>query len=171
MRRMTLAGSLVAELDREGKSTVRILERVPQDKLDWKPHPKSMSLGQLAWHIASLPASAVKGLREGKRDVAGSRPGPPGDGDVVAAFRRNLEELKAALGAMADEVLLNERFSFVRGEELVTSFPKLAFIRTVLINHSIHHRGQLTVYLRLLDVPVPAMYGTSADEDGFQRRG
>jgi uncharacterized damage-inducible protein DinB len=168
---MRLSDSLIAEIDREGKSTARILERVPQDKLDWRPHPKSMSLGELAWHIANMPSSAVKGLREGKRDIALSRPSPPGDGDLVAAFRRNLEELKSALGATADEVLLNERFSFVNASEVVTSFPKLAFIRTVLINHSIHHRGQLTVYLRLLDVPVPAMYGTSADENAFLRRG
>ncbi len=167
---MSIAETFIAELEREGKSTVRILERVPQDKLDWRPHPKSMTVGELAWHIATLPASAAKGLREGKRDVAGSRPGPRGGVDFAAEFQRNLAELKNALAAMSDEVLTKERFSFLRGDEVVTSFPKMAFVRTVLLNHSVHHRGQLTVYLRLLDVPVPAMYGTSADEDGFVRR-
>lgn len=167
---MSIAESFIAELEREGKSTVRILERVPQEKLDWRPHPKSMTLGELAWHIARLPAIALKGLREGKRDVGATRPGPREGVDFVAEFQRNVAELKNALAATTDEVLLKERFSFVRGEEVVTSFPKIAFIRTVLLNHSVHHRGQLTVYLRLLDVPVPAMYGTSADENAFERR-
>ncbi len=167
---MSIAESFIAELEREGKSTVRILERVPQEKLDWRPHPKSMTLGDLAWHIAMLPASAARGLREGRRDISQSRPGPRQGADFVAEFQRNVAALKSALAAISDEVLLKERFSFVRGEDVVTSFPKMAFIRTVLLNHSVHHRGQLTVYLRLLDVPVPAMYGTSADENAFERR-
>jgi uncharacterized damage-inducible protein DinB len=166
---MTIAESLIGELERESKSTVRILERVPREKLDWRPHPKSMSLGELAWHIAVLPASAVKGLKEGKRDVSLSRPGPQGEGDFVAAFQRNHAEMKSVLAATPDEVLLKERFAFVRGEEVIFSFPKVGLIRTVLMNHSIHHRGQLTVYLRLLDVSVPAMYGTTADESAFVR--
>jgi uncharacterized damage-inducible protein DinB len=169
MSGMALADLLIAEIEREGKSTSRILERVPPDKLEWRPHAKSMSLGELAWHIATLPANAVTGLREGKRDVSRARPGPRQGVDMVGEFQRNLGELKNALGAISDEVLLGERFAFVRGEQVLTSFPKAAFIRTVLMNHSIHHRGQLTVYLRLLDVPVPAMYGTSADENAFER--
>jgi uncharacterized damage-inducible protein DinB len=166
---MTIAESLMAEIEREGKSTSRILGRVPQEKLDWQPHPKSMTLGALASHIAMLPASAIKGLQEGKRDVTPARPAPAMKGDFVAAFEKNVADLKTALSAIPDEVLLKERFSFVRGTEVLTSFPKIALLRTVLINHSIHHRGQLTVYLRLLDVPVPAMYGSSADENLFDR--
>jgi len=166
---MRLVESLIAELDREAKSTERILERVPQGKLEWQPHPKSMSLGQLAWHIASLPANAVRGLEEGKREVSAARPDPREGSDFVGTFRKNLGDLKAVLSSMPDEVLLTERFAFVRNGEPVASFPKLGLIRTVLMNHSIHHRGQLTVYLRLLDVPVPAMYGTSADENMFER--
>src|SRR2546428_2124666 len=166
---MGLAQSLIAEVEREAKSTERMLERVPQEKLDWQPHPKSMTLGQLAWHIASLPANAERGLREGKREVSGARPSPREGSDFVGTFRRNLDDLKAALSATPDEVLLTERFSFALHGEPVTSFPKLALIRTVMMNHSIHHRGQLSVYLRLLDVPVPATYGTSADENAFER--
>ncbi len=167
---MRITESLVAELEREGKSTERILDRVPKDKLEWRPHPKSMSIGELAWHIVVLPANAIKGLREGRREVSGARPGPREGTDFVGTFRRNLDDLKAVLAATPDEVLLHERFAFVRNGEPVVSIPKLGFIRTVMINHSIHHRGQLTVYLRLLDVPVPAMYGTSADENAFERR-
>lgn len=164
---MRIAESLIAEIEREAKSTERILDRVPKEKVDWRPHQKSMTLGELAWHIANLPAMAVKGLQEGKREVSGARPTPQGGDDFAGAFRRNVDNLKTTLNSTADETLLNERFAFVRDGEPLTSFPKLGFIRTVFINHSIHHRGQLTVYLRLLDIPVPAMYGRSADEDAF----
>ena len=166
---MRIAESLIAEFEREAKGTQRILERVPQDKLEWRPHAKSMTIGELAWHIATLPSMISKGLQDGKREVSGSRPAPRGGTDFVGEFRRNLEQIKKTLSDTSDEVLLKERFSFERNGEPVASFPKLGLIRTVLINHSIHHRGQLTVYLRLLDVPVPAMYGTSADENAFER--
>jgi uncharacterized damage-inducible protein DinB len=168
---MSLAQTIVAELEREAASTARILERVPADKLDWAPHAKSMALGQLAWHIASLPKSAAAGLKSGERDIALARPDPRPDqpGDMVDAFRRNITELKETLSAMDDAMLVTERFSFKSNGEVVTSMPKIAMLRTVLLNHSYHHRGQLTVYLRLLDVPVPAMYGRSADENMFER--
>jgi uncharacterized damage-inducible protein DinB len=166
---MTLAESLIAELEREGKSTVRILQRVPMDRVDWRPHAKSMSLGQLAWHIATLPRSGVIGLREKKREVTGGgvRPGPAGKDDLAVTFQQSLEALKAELSATSDQTLMKERFSFVRNGEPIVSFPLLGMIRTVIINHSIHHRGQLTVYLRLLELSVPAMYGNTADESAF----
>ena len=167
---MPLADAIIAELDREGKSTARILERVPREKLAWKPHAKSMSLGQLAWHIANLPIAALRMLREGRVEVGQARPAAAPDEaqDLVEVFQRNLETLKNALLETSDAALM-ERFSFTRDGEPVTSFPKLGMIRTVLMNHSYHHRGQLTVYLRLLDIPVPAMYGRSADESAFDR--
>jgi uncharacterized damage-inducible protein DinB len=168
---MPLADAVLAELDREGKSTAKILERVPKEKLDWKPHAKSRTLGQLAWHIASLPANAVRGLREGRIEVGVARPPslPPGESDFAGAFQRNLESLRNALAETSDNTLM-ERFSFTRQGEPVLSFPKLGMIRTVLLNHIYHHRGQLTVYLRLLDVPVPVIYGSTADEDAFAGR-
>ena len=167
---MRIAESLIAELEREGKSTERILERVPQDKVDWRPHAKSRTIGELAWHLATLPRMGVVGLREGKRETSGARPPQRAGSDFVGTFRQSLEELKTELNATSDEVLLNEKFSFVRNGEPVLSFPKLGLIRTVILNHSIHHRGQLSVYLRLLDVPVPVVYGSTADEDAFERR-
>ena len=165
---MPLADAILAELDRESKSTVKILERVPVDKLDWTPHPKSRTLGQLAWHIASLPANAVRMLREGRVEVGSARPPalPPGETDFAGAFQRNVETLRNALAETSDAALM-ERFSFTRQGEPLVSFPKLGMLRTVLLNHCYHHRGQLTVYLRLLDVPVPAIYGRSADEEAF----
>ena len=168
---MSLAGALIAELDRESQSTLRLLQAVPADKLDWKPHTKSMSLGQLAWHIANLPQNAVGGLRTGERDVATARPAAaPENAEFVAAFQKNLAELRDVLSTTEDATLLTERFAFKNNGEVVTSFPKLGFIRTVYLNHTYHHRGQMTVYLRLLDVPVPALYGRTADENGFERR-
>lgn len=167
---MPLADAIIAELVREGKSTARILERVPREKLAWKPHPKSMSLGQLAWHIANLPTVAVRMLRDGRHEVGQARPpaAPDESQDLVEVFQRNLETLKNALSETSDATLM-ERFSFTRDGEPLTSFPKLGMLRTMLLNHSYHHRGQLTVYLRLLEIPVPAMYGRSADENAFDR--
>lgn len=164
---MRIAESLIAELEREAKSTVRILERVPADRLEWQPHQKSMSIGQLAWHIATLPRNGVGGLKERKREVGLARPVARTGDDLVATFRASVAELKAALLETSDETLLKERFAFVRNGEPVASFPLIGLIQTVVLNHSIHHRGQLTVYLRLMDIPVPAMYGTSADENLF----
>lgn len=169
---MRLADGLIAELEREAASTERILARVPSDRLAWTPHPKSMTLGALASHIAMLPAQAISMLRDGERDVAQARPSGPlrSAGEIVDAFKKNVAALKDVLSQTEDAVLLNERFAFKNNGEVISSFPKLGAIRTVLMNHSYHHRGQLTVYLRLLDVPVPAMYGRSADENAFERR-
>jgi uncharacterized damage-inducible protein DinB len=164
---MRLADSLIDELEREAKSTVRMLERIPADRFDWKPHDKSMSIGQLAWHVANLPRVGVRGLKERKVDIDKARPPANAGQDLVAALRDSVAELKVALQATPDEVLLKERFAFVRGDETVTSFPLAGFIRTVVLNHSVHHRGQLSVYLRLLNIAVPAMYGRSADESAF----
>ena len=146
-----------------------MLERVPADRLDWKPHEKSMSIGQLAWHVATLPRNGVLGLKEKKREVGLARPSPRTGDDLVGTFAASVAELKAALNETSDETLLKERFAFVRNGEPVFSFPLIGLIQTVVLNHSIHHRGQLSVYLRLLDIPVPAMYGTSADESLFER--
>jgi uncharacterized damage-inducible protein DinB len=162
---MRIAESLIGELEREARSTIRMLERVPADRLEWKPHEKSMSIGQLAWHIATLPRS----LKEKRREVGLSRPAARTGDDLVGTFTTCVAELKAALIATSDETLLKERFSFERNGEKVASFPLIGLIQTVILNHSIHHRGQLSVYLRLLNIPVPAMYGTSADESVFDR--
>jgi uncharacterized damage-inducible protein DinB len=161
---MSIITALLAESAHEGASTLKILERVPADKLEWKPHEKSMSLGQLAWHIATIPGRIVKMLEKGEFDLAGARPGPP-DGGAGAAeeFKRNLEIIRERIKQF-DEESIRAPFTLRKGEQVLQSMPKVAVLRTIFLNHSIHHRGQLAVYLRLLDVPVPAIYGTSADE-------
>jgi len=164
---MQIAEIILGELRQEGKSTVRMLERVPADKLDWRPHAKSMSLGELAYHLAGLPALAVMMLRTGELDTGRARPAPGAQHDVAAVdmYRRNLDEFRSAIGSMGDEEMM-QPFTLRRGDKVMMEIPKSAMLRTILLNHSYHHRGQLSVYLRLLDVPVPAIYGTSADEPG-----
>ena len=149
---------------------MKALERVPQAKLDWRPHPKSRTLGELAQHVASLPSAAARGLREGKREMAGGPPPSPPAGDFAATFKKAVEDFKNAVAPMSDAQLQSETFSFTMNGNPVRTFPKAVFLRNVVMNHFIHHRGQLTVYLRLLDIPVPAIYGVSADENPFAGR-
>jgi len=161
---MPLANALIAELELEGKSTLKMLERLPLDKLDWRPHPKSMPLGRLAWHVVSIPSLAVKLVSEGKFDLRNGGPQPmPENPEFVQTFRRNLSAIQSLLAGM-DDAALKEPFVISRNGDVLNETRKIIFIRSVLMNHSYHHRGQLSVYLRLLDVPLPAIYGTTADE-------
>jgi len=161
---MPLANALIAELELEGKSTLRMLERLPLDKLDWTPHPKSMPLGRLAWHVVSIPSLAVKLVADGKFDLKNGGPQPmPENPEFVETFRRNLSAIQSLLAGMDDDAL-KAPFVISRNGDVLNETRKIIFIRSVLMNHSYHHRGQLSVYLRLLDVPLPAIYGTSADE-------
>ena len=158
----------LAEIDREAGGTVKALERVPKDKLDWRPHAKSRTVGELAQHVSALPAFAALGLRTGKREMS-TRPAATAapNTDFAGTFNKSVEEFKAAVGSMSDEKLQSETFSFLMNDKPVRTWSKADFLRNVVMNHFIHHRGQLTVYLRLLDIPVPAIYGSSADENPF----
>ena len=167
---MRIADTFIAEITNEAGGTIKALERVPQDKLDWRPHAKSRSLGELAQHVATIPLFGVRGLREGKREMSGGAPPSPPKGDFAATFKNAVEDFKKAVGEMSDEQLQSETFSFTMNGNPVRTFPKAVFLRNVVMNHFIHHRGQLTVYLRLLDIPVPAIYGVSADENPFAGR-
>jgi len=164
---MPIINSILGELDHEAKSTTRVLERIPEDHLSWAPHAKSSSLGKLAWHIASLPKTVRAMLRNGTFDVTQARPRqmPENAASIVEEFQHNHAETREYLETLTDD-FLKEPFTMMRGETTVTTIPKIAVIRNILMNHIYHHRGQLTVYLRLLDIPLPAIYGTSADEQG-----
>ena len=157
--------SILGELDHEARTTARVLERVPEDRLDWTPHPKSMPLRKLAWHIATIPTRVLNMLRNSTFDLANAGPPPPPDTteSIVSGFQASLGELRAFLETL-DDAALKESFTLTRGGAVVMTITKIALIRNILLNHSYHHRGQLTVYLRLLDVPVPSIYGPSADE-------
>jgi uncharacterized damage-inducible protein DinB len=162
---MAIITPMLAEMEWESRATIKVLERVPSERFDWKPHEKSMSLGALAWHVAGIPKRVEDLLRAGKFDVSQARPVPPqstADG-LVDAYRTNLANAREYLATLDDEAL-KETFTMTRGEQTLMNMPKVSLIRSVMMNHSYHHRGQLAVYLRLLDIPVPAIYGTSADE-------
>jgi uncharacterized damage-inducible protein DinB len=161
---MTIAENFLGEIESEARSTVRLLERVPYDQLDWRPHAKSMTLGDLAYHIADLPERATRFLATGVFDTANARPQSdvPRDTSAVDLFQRNLDSFRNAIGPMDNEQMM-QPFRLLRGEN-VRELTKAAMVRFLLLNHSYHHRGQLSVYLRMLDVPLPATYGTSADE-------
>lgn len=157
--------AVVREMLQEGETTKKVLGRVPADRFDWKPHPRSRSLGDLAWHIAALPAriGAMAPHDEGDVMVVRQPPRPATTEAIVSAFTEGLEAARAALSGLSDEDL-SAMFRFRRGEITMAHLPKGLFLRAVLLNHSYHHRGQLSVYLRLLDVAVPPIYGPTADE-------
>ena len=162
---MPLVNAILAEIDQEARATRKVLERVPADKLSWTPHPTSTPIGKLAWHIAAVPLRVIAMMREAEFDLSNAGPIPPPDTlpEILDGFDRNYGEVRAFLQSMSDEAL-KEPFTLRRGDKVVMTVPKIIVVRSILMNHTYHHRGQLSVYLRLLDVPVPSIYGPSADE-------
>lgn len=167
---MSMITAVLQEFDNEAGTTRRVLERVPSDKLTWKPHPKSMSLGELALHIAASPAVIAGWCAEGVTQFTGEKtPAPSSTADILAAHDKGVTTVKETLGALGDEGLAGTWTATAGGATLMT-MPKGAVVRALVMNHWIHHRGQLSVYLRLLDVAVPSIYGPSADENPFAAR-
>lgn len=164
---MRLADSILMELEQEGETTKRVLYRIPDDKLSWKPHAKSYSLGQLALHIASTPGN-VAGLAAMDSVEAPTfvQAEAKSRHEVLETFSKSLESAKETVGKM-DDARLTSTWTLTKNGETLMSMPRIGFLRSVLLNHSYHHRGQLSVYLRMLDVPVPSIYGPSADENPF----
>jgi uncharacterized damage-inducible protein DinB len=157
--------ALLAELEQESGATRRLLERVPGRHLAWRPGPKAMSLGQLAWHTATLPGDIAKLARLDGIDAAtvNFEPRMPADvAEILPAFDAALAEARAFLRGFGPDAGSPWRLSS-SGREVFT-IPKAGLIRSLMLNHWYHHRGQLVVYFRCLDVPVPAVYGRSADE-------
>jgi len=163
---MPLKDAFIAELKYEGTNTRKILEKVPEDKFDWKPHDKSMTIGRLAAHIAEIPVWVNRALEAGSFNFAGL-PFVRNTYESSEALLRVFEDKHAAAIAAlndASDDALNEKFTVLRGEQVVYEMPRKVLIRNFAFNHIVHHRGQLSVFLRLLDIPVPGMYGPSADE-------
>jgi len=140
-------------------------ELLPEDKLAWRPHQKSMTLGQLAMHLAMIPGAIASVVQADSFDVSANQmpPQPESRAQVVEAFEKSQAEAVEKLGEF-DDAALAKMWSAKKGNRTVTMLPRGAVIRFILLNHLIHHRGQLSVYLRLLDVAVPGMYGPSADD-------
>ena len=165
---MRLSETLLPELKHEMATTRRLLERVPDDRVDWKPHDKSMSLGRLATHVAELPGFVAMILGSEEFDLASRGAGYTPKTlnthqEMLDEFDANVGRAEAALESAENEALMTP-WTFRRGERVVFTLPRIAALRSIFFNHSIHHRGQLSVYLRLNDVPVPSIYGPSADE-------
>jgi uncharacterized damage-inducible protein DinB len=168
---MSMTAGLLAEFENEAKTTRRVLERVPNDKLSWRPHPKSMTIGHLALHIASAPGLIAGWARDGVTEFTGQPgPDPATAAEVVAAHDTSVSQVKDILTKLGDEGLTNGMWEGKAGGKTLMTMPKAALVRGLVLNHWYHHRGQLSVYLRLLDVPVPSIYGPSADENPFAAR-
>ena len=160
---------MLKEFREEAAITKRVLERVPADQLAWKPHRKSMSLGQLALHIATVPGSLARISQLDEFDVAQATFEPPTPKDLEQIHFALQESVRAAeecLGAMSEQKALGNWRLLTNGKQIF-SRPRVEVLRSIMLNHWYHHRGQLSVYLRMLDVPVPVIYGRSADETPF----
>jgi uncharacterized damage-inducible protein DinB len=163
---MSLCESLSAELQQEAKTTRRILERVPEGSFDWKPHERSMSLGRLAGHVAELPSLIAPALTQDELNFAAGnfQPFVPSStAELLEKFDGNISAAVELLGGLPDE-RLGESWQLRSGEQTFFKGPRASAVRLLALNHVVHHRGQLSVYLRLLDVAVPSIYGPSADE-------
>ncbi|HXH06889.1 MAG TPA: DinB family protein [Vicinamibacterales bacterium] len=164
---MTVRDALLAEYDHEMGTTRRLLERLPEGALGWRPHPRSYSLGELASHLAQIPMWAARIAAHTEFDLGGGPPTRPTPAtsrqEVLEQFDRHVADARAQLAGRSDTELALP-WTLRRSGQVFLTLPRLAALRSFVLNHSIHHRGQLSVYLRLNDVPVPAIYGPSADE-------
>ncbi len=166
---MRINASLLPEFDHEMTTTRKTLERVPDDKLDWKPHEKSMTMGSLATHLSNIPTWAMHAINGDSFDMA-PKDGPPprvqpanSRHEVLERFDESVRAARAAIEGASDENLMGS-WSLLSGGHTVLTLPRIAVLRSFVMSHMIHHRGQLSVYLRLNDIPVPSIYGPSADE-------
>jgi len=165
---MRLIDGLLAELEQEAATTQRVLERIPQAHLSWRPHPKSMSLGQLALHVATVPGSVAE---LAARDVV---PEPPAfvqpeaatAAELVPSLMASIATARATLAGF-DDARMTAMWRLQSGGRDIMAMPRVALVRAIMLNHWYHHRGQLLVYLRLLDQSVPSVYGPTADENPF----
>jgi uncharacterized damage-inducible protein DinB len=169
---MSISQSLLPEFDQEMGNTRKVLERIPADKLDWKAHPKSNTIGWVGTHLANIPSWVAMTLSSDSLDIA-----PPGKEsyrtpktstvkETLAEFDKSVATGRAALAAAKDEEFFKP-WSLLSGGKTIFTMPKIAVIRSMVMNHSIHHRAFLCAYLRLNDVAVPGLYGPSGDEGGF----
>ena len=165
---MAIVDGLLPEFDHEMTTTRKVLERAPEDRFDWKPHTKSFSLGALAAHVAGLPGWGVDTLMKTEYDIAAEQPpaAPTSTTELLTTFDENVAAARSALASKTDEELL-VMWTLKHGDKAIFSMPRAGVLRSFVLSHLIHHRGQLSVYLRLLDVPVPSIYGPSADEPSF----
>jgi uncharacterized damage-inducible protein DinB len=165
---MAISEAILPEFDHEMANTRKTLERVPENKLGWKPHEKSATLGALATHLATINHWADAIVHQDSFDVANAPPTPPlkSRAEILSAFDTNAATARKAIAGAKDGDLMKP-WSLVAGGKPIFTLPRAGVLRAFILSHVIHHRAQLGVYLRLNDVPVPAIYGPSADENPF----
>jgi uncharacterized damage-inducible protein DinB len=166
---MTIAITLLQELEREAPTTRRLLERVPDARLSWRPHEKARTLGALAMHVATVPgavAELASTASPAQVPEFGEEPGTQRAVELVRTLDDSIATAQRVLSGMDDATLM-ATWRVVAGERELMVLPRAAFLRAIMLNHWYHHRGQLSVYLRFLGVPLPSIYGPSADENPF----
>ena len=165
---MSLIDGMLLELEQEAQTTRRVLERVPDEQLAWRPHEKARTLGELALHVAIVPGGVAELVASESPAQAPqfNDPRPESAAELLPALDESIAKAKRLLGGMDDAALMST-LQLVQGKREVMAIPRAALLRSIMLNHWYHHRGQLTVYLRQLDVPVPSVYGPSADENPF----
>jgi uncharacterized damage-inducible protein DinB len=159
---------MLQELEEEARTTRRVLERVPDNKLTWRPHEKARTLGELAMHVAIVPGAVAELIASPSpaQVPVFTDPTTESASELVSTLAESIAKAQRVLGGV-DDVTLMETWRMMQGEREVFAVPRVALLRSIMLNHWYHHRGQLTVYLRALDVPIPSIYGPSADEDPF----
>ncbi|HTW64963.1 MAG TPA: DinB family protein [Bryobacteraceae bacterium] len=160
---------VIGEIRQEAATTRRVLERVPEDKLGWKPHPKSMTLGQLAMHVAMIPGAITRLAAVDEFEVNPASFAPPlpnTTAEILETLDSSIQAAEKYLGGVSESAAMANWRAVINGRELM-SMPRATMVRALMLNHWYHHRGQLSVYLRLLQVPVPSIYGPSADDNPF----
>jgi uncharacterized damage-inducible protein DinB len=169
---MSISQALLPEFDQEMANTRKVLDRIPEDKLDWKAHPKSNTIGWVSKHLADLPSWATETMKSESLDVAPAA-GPPfklpeakTKQAILELFDKNIAAARSAMSAASDADFMKPWTLLKTGQKLFT-MPRIGVVRSMVINHMIHHRAILCVYLRLNNVPVPALYGPSGDEGTF----
>jgi len=165
---MRIIDGLLAELEQEAETTRRVLERIPQEHLTWRPHAKSMSLGQLALHVATVPGNVAElaAMDTIPQPPPFVQPEAENTDDLVPSLTASVTKARRALGGLDDEQM-TAMWRLQSGGRDIMAMPRVAFVRAIMLNHWYHHRGQLLVYLRLLDQSVPSVYGPTADENPF----
>ncbi|MEM7357457.1 MAG: DinB family protein [Acidobacteriota bacterium] len=166
---MSISQALLAEFDHEAASTRKMLEVIPEDQLEWAPHEKSMTLARLAGHIAEIPAWAGNMVGQDELDMGGGNYQPVMPGSIAELLEAHDSSVAAFKGAVsgADDATLMQPWTFRTGDQVHFQMPCVIAMRSFILNHIVHHRGQLSVYLRHKDVPLPQVYGPTADNQSF----
>jgi uncharacterized damage-inducible protein DinB len=165
---MALIEGMLQELEQEAQTTRRVLERVPDNQLAWRPHEKARTLGELALHVAMVPGGVAELVASQSMAQAPqfTDPSPKSASELIPTLDESIAKAKRVLGDMDDAALM-ATWRLMRGERELFAVPRVAMLRSIMLNHWYHHRGQLTVYLRELGIPIPSIYGPSADENPF----